>query len=283
MLIPESVTGNPRVKRQLRKTLMIMRAAMLLGRLSSRITPGSQRAAAQESGPATGELPPHLRMCILTKTLTAAHTAGLVQSCKAEGTTVHAAVCTAWLRAFANTLEGTASRIRSVSSPVSLRSRLTQPVGDTAGMFLSTVETSLNCKPGRDFWEMAREFHTRFKQGSTDDKVFMMPLMFNAFSRNFSKAELAQAARAFFDRLIKYDFSITNFGRLDFSTQMGPLRIESFHNLVNSSEHERTVGINTFDGKMTFIFMFRESKMAPQAGEQLIMQAVQQLAQASGG
>jgi NRPS condensation-like uncharacterized protein len=221
-------------------------------------------------------------MCILTHTLTASQTAGLVQRCKSEGTTVHAAVCTAWLRAYATTLPRKASRICSVSSPVSLRNRLIQPVGDTTGMFMSTLETRLHCKPGRDFWEMAGEFQARLKQDATDEKLFRMPLMFGAFARSFSKAEMGEVARIFFQRQVTYDFSITNLGRLDFPSQVGPLQIESFHNLVNSSELERTVGVNTFDGRMTFIFIFRESRMTPQEGEQLMTDALRQLAEVSG-
>lgn len=281
-LIPEAVTTDLRVKWQLRKTVIMTRAALSLGRLSKRITFRPQPAFARSDLSTLGELPLNLRMCILTQTLTDAQTARLIQCCKTEGTTVHAAVCTAWLRAFANTPDGTNHRIRSVSSPVSLRNRLTQPVDETAGMFLSTVETSLHCKPGTDFWTMAREFHTRFKHDSTDEKVFMMPLMFGAFAQSFSKAEMGEAIRSFFSGPVKYDFSITNLGRLDFPTQAGSLQVESLYNLVNSSEHERTVGVNTFDGRMTFIFIFRESKMTSQAGEQLMTQAIRELADVSG-
>ncbi|RPJ28508.1 MAG: hypothetical protein EHM33_04350 [Chloroflexi bacterium] len=281
-LIPASVTTNPRVRWQLRKLVMTMRAALLLGRLRRRFIRQPAPASVEGSESTPGALPPELRMCILTQTLTAAQTTTLVQRCKAEGTSVHAAACTAWLRAFANTLPGRASRIRSVSSPVSLRNRLTQPVGDTTGMFMSTVETRLNCKPGGDFWEMAREFQARLKQSATDENLFRMPLMFGAFARSFSKEEMGEVARIFFQRQVTYDFSITNLGRLDFPSQVGPLRIESFHNLVNSSDLERTVGVNTFDGRLTFIFIFRESRMTPQDGEQLMRQAIRQLGEASG-
>jgi hypothetical protein len=283
MLIPGSVITSPRLQWQLRKTLTTMHLALSLGRLRRRILPKPPPVPVKESDSTPGELPPNLRMCILTQTLTASQTARLVQCSRAEGTTIHAAICTAWLRAFANTLPGKASRMRRVSSPISLRNRLIQAVPETAGMFLSTGETRLHCKPGRDFWEMAREFHARFKRDTTDAKLFVMPLLFGAFARSFSNAEMGEAVRMFFGGPVKYDFSITNLGRLDFPAQIGPLRIEAFHNLVNSSEHERTVNVNTFDGRMTFIFIFRESKMAPDEGEQLMGQAIQQLAEVSGG
>jgi NRPS condensation-like uncharacterized protein len=276
--IPEAVTANPRVKRQLRRNKMILRAIMLFGRLRERVLSQPRPVPAQGSESALGELPSNLRMCILTHTLTASQTDRLAQRCKAEGVTVHAAVCTAWLRAHAHTLPGSASRNRSVSSPVSLRNRLAQPVDETAGMFMSTVETRLRCTPGRDFWEMAREFHARFKQDAADENAFMMPLMFGAFSKD----EIMAAAKAFFSRPVNYDFSITNLGRLNFPTEFGNLQVEAFYNLVNSSEHERTVGVNTVGGRMTFILIFREAKMTPQAGEQLMADALQQLAEASG-
>jgi len=257
---------------------MMMRLALLIGRLRRGLVRTKPRPAPVRTSESTpGVLPPELKMCILTQTLTALQTAGLVQRSKAERTSVHAAVCTAWLRAFAKTLPATAPRIRSVSSPVSLRERLSQPVPETSGMFMSTLETRLDCQPGRDFWDMAREFYASLKRDAEGVELFKMPMMFGAFMQSFSKTELAEVAALFFRRQVTYDFSVTNLGRLDFPSQVGALRIESFHNLVNSSELERTVGVNTFEGRMTFIFMFRESKMTLQEGEQLMAQAIGEL------
>jgi len=280
-LIPESVKANPLVKRRLRMIVMMTRLHLWIKRLRARFVSKPQPVAIKDDLSAPGALPPNLRMCILTKTLTDSQTKQLAQRCKAEGTTVHAAVCTAWLRAFEDSLAAKAPRLRSVSSPVSLRNRLSQQIDETAGIFLSLVETSLDCKSGREFWGMAREFQSSFKRNATDENLFMMPLTFGAFSKAFSEAEMADAVRTLFSRPVKYDFSITNLGRLDFPKQIGPLQIESFHNLVNSSEHERTVNVNTFDGRMTLTFIFRESKMTPHAGEQLMRQAILQLQEAS--
>ncbi|HEX2997273.1 MAG TPA: hypothetical protein VHP14_20790, partial [Anaerolineales bacterium] len=230
--IPEAVTKSLRVKWQLRRNVMMIRLSALLLRLQKRFV-----ARSRENESALEGLPPYLRTCILTQTLTASQTARLVECCKAEGITVHAAVCTAWLSAFADTLDEKASRARIASSPVSLRNRLTQPAGEMAGMFMSTVETRLDCKPGRGFWEMAREFHANLRQEATDEKVFMMPLMFSTRPPD----AIMEVGKAFFSRPVKYDFSITNLGRLDLPAKIGSLQVESFYNLVNSSHHERTV------------------------------------------
>jgi hypothetical protein len=200
-----------------------------------------------------------------------------MRGCKAAGVTVHAAVCTAWLLAYAETLAGPGSRMRSVSSPVSLRGRLTRPVPETAGLYLSTVDTRLRIRPGRDFRDACGEFQARFKRDTADGNVFLMPLTIGALFRTFSKAELGEAARIFFGRPVRYDFSVTNLGRLEFPSRIGSLRVESVYNLVNSSEHERTVNVNTFDGRLTMTLMFRESKMSAREGERLMEQAVRLL------
>jgi hypothetical protein len=138
-----------------------------------------------------------------------------------------------------------------VSSPVSLRPRLIQPVPEAAGMYLSTVETRLDCRPGSGFWDRARQFHSNYNRASTDEEVFLMPLMLGALSRHLTKEEMAEAARIYFNRPVKYDFSITNLGRLVFPARAGALHIEYVHNLVNASEHERTVSVSTFEEKMS--------------------------------
>ena len=157
---------------------------------------------------------------------------------------------------------------------------MSQPVDETAGIYMSGVETHVHCSPERDFWEIAREFKERMIRDSTDEKVFMTPLMIGTFFSIFKEEEIVAAIGKFFNRPVKYDFSITNLGRLDIPIEIGPLQVETFHNLVNSSEHERTVGVNTQGGKMTFTYTFRESKMDPVAGKSLLKEAMDQLAKA---
>jgi NRPS condensation-like uncharacterized protein len=281
-LIPPSVAENPRVRRQVNFIVTMMKVSLYLQRLRRRFLPKARQSKPVQQFD-EDNLPPAQRFCIIPRGLTASQTKALIERCRAEQTSVHAAVCIAWLRAFANQLEDRKSWKRRVSSPVNLRERLPRPVGDTAGLFMSTVETRVDCAPGRDFWQTARQLKQDLNEGTTDEKAFMMPMLFGAVFTRLSQAQIGDAVEYFFGRPVKYDFSITNIGRLVIPLQNGPLQVEAFYGpLVNSSEYERTVGVNTLGDQMNFSYIFRESIMAPQQGQLLIEQAIEQLAKAVG-
>ena len=259
-LIPETVKNNRRVKNKIRAFLTSFRFFLFFQRLRRRFSPSG--GGLKESSPASR------RICVLTHTLTAEQTAQLAARCKAEGTTVHAALCAAWLTAFAESLEGRKSWVRSVSSPVSLRDRLSIP--ETSGLFLATVVTKVNCAPGRNFWQVAREFKQKLNLATTDENVFFFPLTIGAVFSHFSGKAMKEIMPALFDRPVKYDFSVTNLGRLAIPEDNGSLHMEAFYNLVNTSDEERTVCVNTFAGRLTWSYLFRESKMDPQEAEKLV-------------
>ena len=82
---------------------------------------------------------------------------------------------------------------------------------------------------------------------------------------------------------MRYDFSVTNLGRVDLPIKAGRFELEAFTNLVNASEYERTICVNTFNGKFTTTLLFRESKMDLPCAEKLKKLAALQLPEAVRG
>jgi NRPS condensation-like uncharacterized protein len=278
-LIPPSVRESSRVERRVKGFLTGIRLSLFFHRLRARFFPIPNRNRS-ESDPAAEGLPASQRICILTDTLTLNQTITLINRCKAEGTTVHAAICVAWLRTFAAQLEGRKSWVRSASSPISLRERLS--ISETSGLFLATAVTKINCAPNRDFWQVAREFKRKMQEASRDDNLFMFPLMIGAVFSCLPEKDLKDILPTLFNQPVKYDFSITNLGRLDLPIKTGRFDVEAFYNLVNASEHERTICVNTFNGRLTYSCLFRESKMRPRQGEKLMDLVKEQLSKAVG-
>jgi NRPS condensation-like uncharacterized protein len=265
------------VQRRIRGLLL----ARSLRRLRARLLPKRASRLPTVGAPDGSGLSPSQRFCILTHTLGAAETTALLARCRAERTTVHAAVCTAWTRALAAQSAG--PRRRWISSPVDLRGRLDRPVDETAGLFLTTVETRCDGSPSQDFWQAARRFKRGLERACSDARLFFLPLLFSTLFPGLREDERGEMAALVFGRPVRYDFSITNLGRLDIPARVGAIELEGFHNLVNSSEHERTVGVNTLAGRMTFTLIVRESKMAPEAASRLMRKALEGLAEAAGG
>ncbi len=270
-LIPAAVREN---------RLMLLRIKGIVAAIRLRVWFRQMRARWL---PSTGQNPPQplpadQHICILTETLTVEQTAALVARCKAEQTSVHAALCVAWLRARAIQLEWQKSWIHSASSPISLRERLDIP--DTSGLYLANTTIKVNCAPRRNFWQATREFKEKLNQASRDENLFLVPMIIGAVFSQLPEKDRKDVVPILFNRPVNYDFSITNLGRIDLPVKVGRFELEAFYNLVNASEHERTVCINTFKGRLTTCLLFRESKMDLGSAEKLKELVSQQLAQA---
>ena len=227
------------------------------------------------------DLPPHRQFIILPERLTVAQTEALVARCKKEGVSVHAAVCVAWLRALIEKT-GRDSGVGMVSSPVNLRERLAFPVGETSGLFLSLVETSVDCGPENDFWDVARAFKQKLGDDLCDEILFFRLLLFSKIFAKISPSDRQITAKLLFSSPIEYDFSITNLGRIPISEHNGAFQVEAFYGpLVNSSKYERTVGVSTAGGRMSLSLIFRKSMMEPARGKALIGRALEILTEAA--
>jgi NRPS condensation-like uncharacterized protein len=198
------------------------------------------------------------RFCILAWALIPETTAALVARCRVEGTSVHAAVCAAWLRADAE-IEGSQRWNRTVSTPVNLRGSLIGPVGDSFGLFMSTVTTRVSCNAARDFWEIAREIKRHQVNSLSGDRKFHWPLRTHAALGGLSAEDRRGALEMLSAQRPNYDLAVTNLGRLDFPTQSGSLHFEALYGpLVNGFPFERTVSLLTFGSVMHFAFAFRD-------------------------
>jgi hypothetical protein len=276
-LIPSSIKQNPRIRRKIGWFIFNIRLSLSYRRLRSRLFFANDQKRS-DSNVTLEASSVSQRMCILTETLTANQTTTLIKRCKAEQTSVHAAICVMWLRAFASQLEGRKSWTRVVSSPISMRERLSIP--ETSGLYLGSALTKINCSPQRDFWQVAREFKQKLNQACTDENLFLFPLMIGATFSQLPEKDLKDILPSLFNRPVKFDFSITNLGRVKIPAEIGRFKIESFYNLVNSSEHERTICVNTHNGRLTYSYLFRESKMDPKQAEELMGLVWEQLSKA---
>ncbi|MBN1888989.1 MAG: hypothetical protein JW850_13425 [Thermoflexales bacterium] len=267
--IPRWVRAHPRVRAQ----DLLLRAVAPFLRVSSSLHRDKHQAAAPPEIP-----PPWKRFRVLTAALTPAQTAKLVAECKRRDLSVHAAVCAAWLKASALQGIGGKKQVRKISSPINLRQRLSVPVGEAFGPYMSNIINKANCAPERDFWEVARQLMRGLTREAAGERPFMWILMMEASTLNLPEADLAWVTSEFSRKPIDYDFSISNLGRLNWPSQFGTLEVQAVYGpAVNTSEQEKTVGIITFAGQMTFTFTFRDFVIDADMAEQLLALALRQL------
>lgn len=171
--------------------------------------------------------------------LDAAETSALIRRCKSEGVTVQAALCAAFLEPFA---ERHPDRpLRHAEIPVDLRPRLARPVGDSYGCIIGLTVIEVDCTPGLDLWDVARNASTALA-GMSEDILFATPLVMISLIGRIPNRPW----------IIDYDVSISNLGRIDIPATYGELRLESIYGPIfpATGPDHRILGVSTFEGQM---------------------------------
>ena len=212
--------------------------------------------------------------------LTQAQTGHLVARCRAEGTSIHAAISAAWLQALHELGQGNKRKIGTISSPVNLRGLL--DLGDVFGMYMSNAVITADCDPTYPFWDIAREIKAHLDREIQTGRVYrwaftMMGLM------NSPSDVIRQAVPTFATQPVGYDFSVSNLGRLSLPDQGNALKMDCIYGpIVNTSEQELTVGIATINDKLTMTLTYRDFILDSVKAEEMADKVMEILGQATG-
>lgn len=182
--------------------------------------------------------------------LTPDQTNRLRARCRREAVSVHAAICTAFLTGF-----------KAIHTPVSLRSLLARPVGQSVGVFVGAAEVKMKYRAARGFWENARRLHRRLSKALRDP--------FRIF-RLFSKAVPAESVRQLGPLLVamtanQRPFAVTNLGELDgngLQLQGSNLKVESLFGAVTPIVDASVLTVYTIGGSMRLHVLANESDLS---------------------
>jgi len=210
--------------------------------------------------------------------LTHDQTSALAVKCRTEGTTIHTALCTAFLQAFGEFYsEGWKRRIQS---PVSLRNRLTSPVGESFGLYVNLVEFPVDVNPVHGFWEVARRIKEEFVLRTGDRYIFNSLIDANAVMRKLQGRITPEFVANNFEGT-NHDLSITNLGRLDMPLQYGPLQLEAlFGPILGGDPEDIVLGVTTINSKMFFCLSFTDLKLNTSQAKKITTSAMARLAKA---
>lgn len=214
----------------------------------------------------------------LTWRLSSEQTTSLLSRCRAEQTTVHAALGVAFLRAFAERRQD--GWRREIQSPVSIRSRLAQPLTDDYGMFINLMAFKVDCSLERDYWAVARDIRQGFLSRMNDSALFRefveAEIILETLSAIITPDSIAQSMPR-----VAYDLSITNLGRLTMPEPTDKLQLEALYGpCVGGNPDEVVLGVNSVNGRLHFSMLYRDAKMSWAQGEQIRDGAMNWLAKA---
>jgi hypothetical protein len=200
--------------------------------------------------PEFSEMPASSPLKVIPFEFSQEETAALVACCRREEVTVQAALCMAFTLPFAE--RQPEQPLRWVETPYNLRNRLIRPVENVYGVFISLAYSQVDCTPGRDRWEIARQVG-RSLAGVTEEQLFSIPIVMMQVAERPLTVPVVT-----FD----YDLSISNLGKVTIPSCYGDLILESIYapTMNVSMPSHRILGVTTFKGSMRCTFTSRDSQ-----------------------
>lgn len=184
-------------------------------------------------------------------------TAALVKHCKQERTTVHAALCTAFLWAFRH-VKGDKAR-NQVFCPVNLRRYITEIKDDMIFGFATSTTLSMDKDPRLSFPEQVKKVNARLSEKLENLKVYE-EIMLNEYYHPVVKklSQYLATARG------NNDLTFSNMGRLDIPKRFNSFEIETIHNpiLIFKSANPNGIIVSTFDEQMNFSFLSNDAYLS---------------------
>ncbi|MFC1888612.1 condensation domain-containing protein [Thermodesulfobacteriota bacterium] len=193
-----------------------------------------------------------------------AFTGRLLDRSRREGTSVHGAICAAGLLAVSKVMTDGSPRVFACTSAVDMRKRLTPPIGEEMGLFVSVLWAVQRVQQDGSFWDLARKIREKLaaKIALGDPSVvasggsMLLPALECLPGRDRS-GRIVKLAESFM-----YNFKgtgVSNLGRTELPEQMGGFTVKSISfsgSLVNLGYFLSVV--NTFNGALNVNYLFNE-------------------------
>jgi NRPS condensation-like uncharacterized protein len=212
-----------------------------------------------------------------TWSLSAAETISLVHRCQQAQTTVHAAICAAFLLAIAhqrtqkNDLEE--STTLKCFSPINLR-RFLPAIEEDFGFYFTAYVTTDTITPDLSLWELAHSIKAQLNQKMAPEQIFAHLPHSEAFLSTLpSTDEVVDMV----ETVNGYDVLVSNLGRLTIPQQYGELQLAAVYGPSGTThiDCDRMVGVTTLGDQMFFSLVYSELEISPAQIKQLQQKVMQ--------
>jgi hypothetical protein len=218
---------------------------------------------------------PSRRPRLLSWSLSSQETNSLISRCRQEQTSVHAAICAAFVLAIA-TQSKQSSTLKCLSA-INIRRYLSPSIESDFGLYSLLGLTFHTLTANQSLWDIARSLKSQLNQQMLPDKIFeWIPAHQALMSTNPSPSLVYQG----FIEQFNHDLLVSNLGHLNIHKQFGQLQLEAIYGPAITGriiEKDRVVGVATLGDKMCFTLTYSESDTSPVQAEQLQKEAMRQL------
>jgi NRPS condensation-like uncharacterized protein len=190
-------------------------------------------------------------------TLSSTITTQLVARCREENTSVHGALCAAFLLAIAAEIESPNQIILKCHTPVNIRNYLTIDVGENLGEYIARPITTHRLSQETKFWDLAREVKDKLDRVVTEGKLFDDVLEASTLLSSHANKD-GENSHA---RDVKgTDLAITNLGNLTIEQEFTKLQLQELYLMATGATTlPLFIGVATLKDKMCFICRYQTS------------------------
>jgi NRPS condensation-like uncharacterized protein len=177
-------------------------------------------------------------------------TLAITDACKNAGTSVHAALCAAFMKAFQQ-IRGNKARGK-VICPVDIRRFIPEIKSDNMFAFAPIVELTIDKKQDMDFWALARNIKTdltnKIEAMNTYEMLWMGEYMHASVNRMIKFLKATDGT---------HDITLSNMGRLNITETYQSFELETIYSptVAFPWRNPNTLVTSTFKNRMDFTFM----------------------------
>lgn len=206
---------------------------------------------------------------LLAWSLLPQETATLIRRCQQAQTSVHAAICAAFLLAIAQSgrsqdnTEAQTTEQQPVTlkclTPINIRRFLTPPIQEDFGYYYIIYTSAHPITSNLSLWDLAHAIKAQLNQKMSLDQIFAHLPEAQAF---ITTRPSAAVVKEVFEDLYPYDVLVSNFGRLHIPTQYGHLHLEAVYGpslMTHFSNDPPFVGVATLGDQIFFNLVYSES------------------------
>jgi Condensation domain len=223
--------------------------------------------------PTQSTVPAHSRPHLHAWSLTTAETIEIVHACKQAKTTVHTAICAAFLLTISQQPEVDAATPLKCLTAINFR-RFLPAIEDDFGFYYGLIKTVHSIDPAVSVWELAHALKAELDRRTAPDQIFA----------HLPEIEGFLATPPSFDDVVKMveivngcDLCVTNLGRLTIPQQYGELQLVALYgpSIISHTDRDLFVGVMTLGEQMFFSLTYSESDFSATQIKQIQQTAMQ--------
>lgn len=221
-----------------------------------------------------------LRPRLLAGSLTPETTAQLISRCRQEQSSVHAAICAAFLLAIIRQSSSKQPQTLKCLTPINLQRHFMSVTDTEFSLGITAARTWHALTPNTSVWAVAQSVKQQLNQAMEPERV--MAAMQQSQAWMSANPSLTQVWQGFIEQY-GCDILVTNLGRLAITQQFGQLQLRGIYgpSVMMGREFARVLGVATVGERLCFTLVWPESVMSKAAVDKLQQEAMQLLHAAS--